>query len=260
MEAPRVNILIANYNYGQWVVDAIESAFNQTYPNISVTIIDSGSTDDSWMQIYTHVFKSRPHNKHLPSEYDIRTCTVSQNNKDIPVVGIRLDKRVNAAQARNIGIEFTKDISDYYMILDSDDVLYKDKVLKCMNEAVSMKDMIGIVYADYDTCNVETGFIRTEYKRDFDIKLLQQDCIIHSGSLVLTKSLEFVKDQFGYYDSRLTVAEDYDLWLRITKKFLAVHVREPLTLVRVHPQNSTSQVDTDTRKQCFNLIAHKHLV
>ena len=46
-ELPLVSILINNYNYGQFLPDAIDSALNQTYPNIEVIVVDDGSTDNS---------------------------------------------------------------------------------------------------------------------------------------------------------------------------------------------------------------------
>jgi len=42
-----VSIIITNYNYGQFLAQAIESALAQTYPQIEVIVIDDGSTDHS---------------------------------------------------------------------------------------------------------------------------------------------------------------------------------------------------------------------
>jgi glycosyltransferase involved in cell wall biosynthesis len=44
---PLVTVLINNYNYGRFLPDAIESAFNQTYRNVEVVVVDDGSTDES---------------------------------------------------------------------------------------------------------------------------------------------------------------------------------------------------------------------
>jgi hypothetical protein len=47
MVAPRVSIVIDNYNYGRFVGRAIESALAQTYPDTQVVVVDDGSTDAS---------------------------------------------------------------------------------------------------------------------------------------------------------------------------------------------------------------------
>src|SRR5687768_17258252 len=43
----RVSVIVNNYNYEQFLGEAIESALAQTYPNTEVVVVDDGSTDDS---------------------------------------------------------------------------------------------------------------------------------------------------------------------------------------------------------------------
>jgi len=42
-----VSIIITNYNYGEYLAEAIESALGQSYPNLEVIVIDDGSSDNS---------------------------------------------------------------------------------------------------------------------------------------------------------------------------------------------------------------------
>jgi len=46
-ELPLVSVVIPAYNEEETIGQAIESAFNQTYPNIEVIVVDDGSTDNT---------------------------------------------------------------------------------------------------------------------------------------------------------------------------------------------------------------------
>jgi hypothetical protein len=106
-----------------------------------------------------------------------------------------------------------------------------------------MSPQIGVVYADTDILNTETEIKTREFREPFDRNRLLQECIVHSGSLISREALEGVKDENGYYDRNMRTCEDYDLWMRISEKFIVFHIAEPLTLVRIQPQNSSITVD-----------------
>ena len=48
------SVLIANYNYGPFLEYAIDSALEQTWPNVQVVVVDDGSTDQSRMVLQTY--------------------------------------------------------------------------------------------------------------------------------------------------------------------------------------------------------------
>jgi glycosyltransferase involved in cell wall biosynthesis len=248
----KVNVIIANCNYGRYITDAIKSVQDQTHP-CSMTIIDDGSTDNSWDVIQKCVANGIVvDTKKIDNvEYfqvDLRTG---------PCLVIKFPQSVGPSAARNVGILNTLGYSDYYQILDADDYMYPTKVERLLAKAES-DPRIGVVYGDYDIHNVETGNTLREYKEPFSLAKLASECIVHSGSLIRKQALLAVKDQFGIYDEQMRTAEDYDLWLRIARRFLICHVPEALTYVRVHKNNSTYSVDKNIWQQNWRRIQEKN--
>lgn len=98
MPKPLVSIIIDNYNYGQFIAEAIDSALNQTYPNTEVIVVDDGSTDKS---------------KEIIATYGTRV---------IPL----LKKNGGMASALNAGFQISK--GEIVIFLDADDYLFSDAV------------------------------------------------------------------------------------------------------------------------------------
>jgi len=48
---PRVSVVLANHNHGQWLEGAAESILAQSYPLVELVIVDDGSTDESTQAI-----------------------------------------------------------------------------------------------------------------------------------------------------------------------------------------------------------------
>ena len=48
---PRVSVIIPSYNRADFLMEALESVFHQTWKNFEVIVIDDGSTDDTATRI-----------------------------------------------------------------------------------------------------------------------------------------------------------------------------------------------------------------
>lgn len=253
---PKVNVLICNHNYGRYIKDAIDSVINQTYP-CSMTIVDDGSTDNSWDMIRFTLSNGTKIDAGEQNGIKFYNINISGKSGPINCLIINLPKPLGPSAARNIGILNTVQNTDYYQILDADDYMYSNKVEELVNKAVT-DQRIGVVYADYDILNVETGNLIREYKEPFSLDRLMRECIVHSGSLINKQALISVRDQFGIYDENMRTAEDYDLWIRIAKRWLICHVPKSLTCVRVHKNNSTNSVSKETWNKNWQRIQMKN--
>lgn len=95
MKTPLVSIVINNYNYGRFLRDAIESAINQTYPNVEVIVVDDGSTDES---------------REIIAQY-------AEKGRVVPLL------KENGGQASAFNAGFANAKGDIIIFLDADDVL-----------------------------------------------------------------------------------------------------------------------------------------
>lgn len=98
VETPLVSILINNYNYGNYVGVAIESALNQTYPHVEVIVVDDGSKD---------------HSKSVIEGYGDKITAIFKENG-------------GQASAFNVGFAASK--GEIICFLDSDDYFLPHKV------------------------------------------------------------------------------------------------------------------------------------
>ena len=129
------------------------------------------------------------------------------------------------------------------MILDADDVMLPNKV-----EMLSkyLFDNVAGVYGNYYIHYMDSNVIQKEYKHSYDFQMLAQNCMIHCGSLISKKALETVRlSETEWYRNDITLFEDYNLWLRMSKVFLFIHVPEFLTIVREHSLNMTKNISKE---------------
>lgn len=232
MSNSRITVVIAHYNYEQYLGNAILSCFNQTVLPNKIIIVDDNSTNKDKVMEIVSSFKS-----------DIIQCCM-------------LDTTVGPSTARNIAFDISINDTDIYVILDADDEMYPHKIEEIVKE-FAISDAIGVVYGDYDIHDIHKGTTIRQYKEPFSIVRLKNECIVHSGAGIRKQALLAVKDQFGYYDSTMRTCEDFDLWLRISDHYMISHIPKSLTFVRNHNNNSTMTVNNEIWQQNWNRIAQK---
>jgi glycosyltransferase involved in cell wall biosynthesis len=97
-EQPVVTVLINNYNYGNFIRQAVESVLQQDYKNVEIIIVDDGSTDNS---------------KEILCEY--KNCA-------------KIFIKENGGQASAFNEGFFKSSGDIICFLDSDDYFFQEKI------------------------------------------------------------------------------------------------------------------------------------
>lgn len=212
-----ISVIIPTFNHSRFVSDAINSVLAQTYKNLEVIIVDDGSTDNT---------------REVLKKYGSKIKYIYQNNKGL-------------SAARNIGIKFSK--GEFIAILDADDIWLSRKLelqMKMMEECTSSTGVVSCgVYIIDEEGKIIKEFVRKNYlsKINFFNELIIKNIVSGGGSCALIRRVCFEK--VGMFDENLKSAEDWDMWLRISKYFDIKYVEIPLVKIRVSERSMSSPIN-----------------
>ena len=101
--------------------------------------------------------------------------------------------------------------------MDSDDLMHRDK-LKLSCEAFAKHADVGMVCGNYRIISNRKKMLRPFYSRPIKIShaTLMRQNFVASGSVTVKRDV--IKD-VGGFDEKLWIAEDYDLWVRISERY-----------------------------------------
>lgn len=214
-----VTVYITNYNYGDFIDQAIQSVLNQSFNEIEVLIIDDGSTDDSKDRIEKYA--------------DISSIRIIyQRNKGLNVTN-------------NIALRTAT--GKYIMRLDADDYLEECAIEK-MVDVLEKESSIGMVFPDYYLVNKDGDVLEHYRRHDFASEVTLYDLPAHGAcTMVRREALMAV----GGYDESYSCQDGYELWIKFIRKFKVANVNEPLFSYRQHGTNLTSNEERllSTRKK-----------
>jgi glycosyltransferase involved in cell wall biosynthesis len=216
----KVTVVIPCHNHADMIGDAIDSVTSQDYRPINIIVIDDGSEDN-------------------PEKVVDEKSQANSSDQNISISCIRNEKAQGPSAARNKAIEHMWNDSDVFMMLDADDRYLDKKISKSVSKYVKNKKHIGIVYTDAIIININTGTKIHELREPYSRARIEQECIISNTPLISKDALSLT----GGYDEGMRTCEDWDLWLRITESFIAVHIPEPLHIYSVTGKNSSDVVD-----------------
>lgn len=183
-----ITIGISFYNAEKYLADAIRSVFAQTYQDWELILIDDGSTDNS-LKIAKSISDSR-----------VRVYSDGKNKK--------LASRLN---------ELTK-LAKYEFIarMDADDLMSPTRLEKQM-ELFKLYPEKDLVSTGVFSISNDKKFIGSRGDSAMDISLedllYKRVGIVHAA--IIARKSWYQRNQ---YDTSLKIAQDYDLWLRSSKK------------------------------------------
>lgn len=212
----KVSVIMPCFNAEKYISESIESVLNQTYENFEIILVDDSSTDNTPNIIKKYVQKHGDKLKYI-----------SQPNQ-------------GPSAARNNGVR--NSTGDLIAFLDSDDIYVKDSLEKKIMKLKSDKELT-LVYSDafiiYESelTNYHYKKIVEKFYEGYVFPQLMVNNFICTSTVMLKKE---VFNSIGYFNEKIKGVEDYEFWLKISKKDFKIGlVDEPLTYYRIRKGSLT---------------------
>ena len=215
--AQEVSVIIPTYNRSAYIGEAIRSVQAQSYPRVEIIVADDGSTD--------------------------RTADIVAGFGDA-VRYISLPHSGQPAVARNRALREAS--GEFIAFLDSDDQFLPDK-LTLQVASFEQHPEVGLVYSNghffRDDPAQPTGYVLDGMPTPSGeiLSELLRGNFLASPVVLLRRSCLDVVSPFDE-DPRLFVAEDYELWLRISAHFPAIYAPGDVAAIRRHTGSASHDV------------------
>ena len=219
-ELPLVSIIIPVYNGSEYMREAIDSALNQTYPNLEVLVVNDGSRDDGATE-------------RIALSYGDKIRYISKPNGGV-------------SSALNEGIRHMK--GEYFSWLSHDDAYTPNKVANQVATLLEAKDLQAVALCGYRQIDKNSAFLgdarsalRFQKSCVLDwqealIALFQQGC--YNGCAFLIPKRVF--DECGGFHEGLRYSQDMLMWIRIFLKGNTLIYRDQADVYcRVHDKQLT---------------------
>lgn len=225
MKAPTISVIMPTYNHAAFVAQAMRSVLSQDFDDFEFLIADDGSSDGT-----DEVVK-------LITDPRIR-FTAFKVNRGAGVVTKHL---IDSA------------CGEFIALINSDDMWLPGKLSFQVNELRSQSHLGAVFgrvrYIDamqngIPKSSMQWGHVfdkenrtRGKWLRHF---LFDGNCLCNPTMMIRRR----IFDEIGVYDNRLRQLPDFDMWIRLVKRY-DIHVADrPLIEFRMLPGESNASGDT----------------
>lgn len=204
----RVSVLIPCYNAEAYIAEAIRSALDQTRRPDEVIVVDDGSGD--------------------------RSGTIARRFGGI--VRVLAGAHGGVSAARNIGLAEAR--AELIALLDADDVWERDKLARQVPRFADPE--VGLTCSRTENIDAngtcDRGPWPQECPEGYVFERLYRDNWIPNATVVVRRN---AVREVGGFDEALRKAEDFDLWLRLSQRWMFAVVPEVLAHYRHHAAQVT---------------------
>ncbi len=199
---PAVSVIIPAYNTSQYIREALDSVFAQTFKDYEIIVINDGSPDTERLE-------------QILCDYQDRIVYLKKENGGV-------------ASARNAGIRLAR--GKYLAMLDSDDIWLPEYLEKQVSSFAAGSDIAAsytnaMIFGDSSLAGKDFMSIFPSEGEVTFRTMIEEKVHVVGTSMALRQ----VVIDAGMYDETLPTSEDFDLWLRIAHQgWRIVYNKQPL--------------------------------
>lgn len=194
---PIVSVIITTFNRPELLPRALDSVLAQTLSSLEIVVVNDGGVE-------------------------VEGIVLAKGSDKIRY--LRHEANRGVAAARNTGIKAAR--GKYIAFLDDDDAFYPEHLetlvdfLKESGQGVAYSNAARVMQQ-----KVEGRYVQVSkdvpYASDFDAERILGDNFIPTLCLLIERAC---LEDVGLFDERLPVLEDWELWIRLSRKYPPVHL------------------------------------
>lgn len=228
---PSVSVIVTTFNRVKLLAETLDSIFAQTYTGFEIIVVDNMSEDGT-------------------KEYiaDLKeSCVRYFRNPNNGVIAVNRNYGIEQSQAR------------YIAFCDDDDLWLSDK----LNQQISLLESnlkVAMCYTNAESFDgnrtINDRMIKRRVQQNHFFQLLRGNFIPNSSVVVRRQ----VFNELGLLTIDGTLREDYQMWLRISKRYPIQGLDRSLIRYRVHLSNVAGNRSAETLRAIKTLKSSAHLL
>jgi len=200
LSSPLVSVIIVSYNHAKFILETLESIRLQTYKNLQIIVSDNSSSDNS---------------------VDIIEDWISENK--MQVTFLKYSVKIGLCKILNKALKEVK--GTFVQLISCDDILLPEKIEKQVSLFQTLDNDEAVIFSDAylideNGTELQSRFIKRA--REFSKipegnlfeTLLDGNFIPAMSTLIRTETML----ELHGFDENLKY-EDYDFWLRLSRKY-----------------------------------------
>ncbi|RWM42387.1 glycosyltransferase [Mesorhizobium sp.] len=203
---PPVSLVVPAFNAAAYIGETIESLLVQDYPDLEITVVDDGSTDDT---------------SDIVASFGAR---------------VKLHRQANAGQSAAMTTGWAMSTGEVLGYVSADDRLRPAAIRRCVEELMAHPEVV-LVYPDFHIIDERSVLRSTLRPPDYSRRALyaKLHCLPGPGALFRRPAYE----KAGSWRSDLRQIPDLDFFLRMGLEGSFYHLPEVLAEFRMHSASTT---------------------